>query len=787
MPLMASLCLASSAFAQDIITNVISPVASYQYCDAFGESTNTPVVSPVVSYQYYDSLSDLGTNSAIISPIVSYQYYEWPGSGILNLLSSPLVSYYYQPASSSGAFVLHGQVTDVHGAVLAGATVWAMVQLTPAAEATADGSGNYQMPSVGPGVYALWAWDSTHQTSIRAVTLNASTARQDFQLALLPAAPGVMQVSRQPTLAYTTGPMGSALLVFDGSQFSPITSQNVPPSDRMTIVLTHGWVQGTPDPAIMNTPFTLWPSNMAVQLRAEGVTSGMANIVAWDWRYAAMDPPPAPSDAVDHTPEQGVALGEALLGALGGGYSQPVHFLGHSLGTIVNAAAANYLHGDRTGSASQDVSPTPWSWSQTHMTLFDQAQIAELGGTQVLDDGLNPTALDAWNALYADYSTTLNWQAPLPVHCQWADNYVSVVGYSEPNAVNVWLQKGVGLLGPIAAHGYPIAWYGMSIANPTDGNNLLGFQQSYEYDLMAGLPLSGFPPANIELGSTYHQVPTSADELALEPVSSAMQPLGIGPDVVVQGAVGVVQVAGDVTADIEATAQQAGQDVSQGFNYVENVAAQGGQTVLNFLDSAVLRLTFQTSPTASSSSQFKGVTPQPPDNGTGGSNSVPMAWLPLAVPSGAVAMAFDFTVAGDPVDDTIVCGIGTNNLFSLQAKFVPTNGISASRLMDVSAWAGTTNELFFGLLGGTSTNCTVQVENIRFYSLQPPSLSVQVAGGSVVLTWPSTAGGYALESMPTLTGASWQAITNAPVLSADRYVMTNAVSGGSMFYRLRKQ
>jgi hypothetical protein len=79
------------------------------------------------------------------------------------------------------------------------------------------------------------------------------------------------------------------------------------------------------------------------------------------------------------------------------------------------------------------------------------------------------------------------------------------------------------------------------------------------------------------------------------------------------------------------------------------------------------------------------------------------------------------------------------------------------------------------------------VENIRFYSLQPPSLSVQVAGGSVVLTWPSTAGGYALESMPTLTGASWQAITNAPVLSADRYVMTNAVSGGSMFYRLRKQ
>jgi hypothetical protein len=695
-----------------------------------------------------------------------------------------VVSYYYQLAGGSGAFVLHGLVTDVHGVALAGATVSAMVLLTPAAQATTDGSGNYQMPSLGQGVYDLWAWDSTHQTSIRAVTLNASTAQQDFQLALLPSAPGVIQVNRQPTLAYTTGPMGSALMVLDGSQFSPITSQNVPPSDRMTIVLTHGWVQGTPDPAITTTPFTLWPASMAAQIRAAGITPGMANIVAWDWRYAAMDPPPAPSDAVDHTPEQGIALGEALLGALGAGYAKPVHFMGHSLGTIVNAAAANYLHGDRPASARQDVSPTPWSWSQTHMTLFDQAQIAEVGGKQVLDDGLDPTALDAWNALYTDYSTTLNWQPPLPVHCQWADNYVSVVGYSEPNAVNVWLQKGVGLVGVIDAHGYPMTWYGMSIANPTDGNNPLGFQQSYEYDQMAGLPLSGFPPPNVELGSTYHQVPTSADQLALEPVASVMQPFGIGPDVVVQGALGVVQVAGNVTAEIEATAQQAGQQVSQGFNYVENVAAQGGQTVVNFLDSAVLRLTFESSPTASPGPQFGGPSPRPLDDGSG---SAPMAWLPLAVASGAVAMAFDFTVAGDPVDDMIVCGIGTNNLFSLQAKFAPTNGVSASRLMDVSAWAGTTNEVFFGLLGGTSTNCTVQVENIRLYSLQPPSLSVQVAGGSVVLTWSSTTGGYALECTPTLITGSWQSITNAPVVSGNFYAMTNAVSGGSMFYRLRKQ
>jgi hypothetical protein len=164
-----------------------------------------------------------------------------------------------------------------------------------------------------------------------------------------------------------------------------------------------------------------------------------------------------------------------------------------------------------------------------------------------------------------------------------------------------------------------------------------------------------------------------------------------------------------------------------------------------------------------------------------------MVWVPVLIPSSAVVAAFDFTVAGDPVDDVIVCGIGTNNLFSIQAKFVPTNGISASRLIDVSAWAGTTNEIFFGVMGGTSTNCTVQVENIRFYSLQPPTLSVRVGGESVVLTWPANTGGYALECTPTLAGANWQTITNAPVISGSSYAMTNAVSGGSMFYRLRKQ
>ena len=41
--------------------------------------------------------------------------------------------------------------------------------------------------------------------------------------------------------------------------------------------------------------------------------------------------------------------------------------------------------------------------------------------------------------------------------------------------------------------------------------------------------------------------------------------------------------------------------------------------------------------------------------------------------------------------------------------------------------------------------------------------------------------------LPTLVEANWQTITNAPVVSGSVYAMANAVSGNSMFYRLRKQ
>ena len=305
---------------------------------------------------------------------------------------------------------VYGTVTDSSGTPLSGVVVSAAIYQVVQSSAETASDGTFTLSALPPGVYTLQANLANYAKSARALTLSVATAQQNFKLFPLPAAPGVVQTARQAPLAFTqppTGPMGSTLLIFDGTEFVPITQQNAPSQDEMTIVLTHGW---TRDPVCdVNTGIAGWPTDMARTLRANGVTPEQANIVGWDW-FQAADACPLPPQ--ENTPPQGVALGQALLATFGANYAQPIDFLGHSLGTMVNASAANYLHGD--GTAQQSVSPTPWSPSQTHMTLFDQAELSGVANEQVLFDGLtvdleNPVGvliyaaqvLQGWGAINA--------------------------------------------------------------------------------------------------------------------------------------------------------------------------------------------------------------------------------------------------------------------------------------------------------------------------------------------------------------------------------------------------
>jgi hypothetical protein len=67
------------------------------------------------------------------------------------------------------------------------------------------------------------------------------------------------------------------------------------------------------------------------------------------------------------------------------------------------------------------------------------------------------------------------------------------------------------------------------------------------------------------------------------------------------------------------------------------------------------------------------------------------------------------------------------------------------------------------------------------------SLSAELAGNQVIVSWPLLADAYKLESTGNVgTNASWQAWTNGVGVSDATFVATNGLGGGGLFFRLQK-
>ena len=71
-------------------------------------------------------------------------------------------------------------------------------------------------------------------------------------------------------------------------------------------------------------------------------------------------------------------------------------------------------------------------------------------------------------------------------------------------------------------------------------------------------------------------------------------------------------------------------------------------------------------------------------------------------------------------------------------------------------------------------------------SASPPALRIVLAAGQVILSWPTTASNYVLETTSALgEEASWAAKTNGITITGNDYLVTNDVSSAPAFFRLR--
>ena len=150
-------------------------------------------------------------------------------------------------------------------------------------------------------------------------------------------------------------------------------------------------------------------------------------------------------------------------------------------------------------------------------------------------------------------------------------------------------------------------------------------------------------------------------------------------------------------------------------------------------------------------------------------------------------MAFDFTVTGDPLDDRIACAVNGQNVFTLPAKFAAEGEVMSTDMMDVSAFAGQSIEVFFGLVGGTSPDCEVAIDGLRFITIPTPKVGIGFAGAGADVKWPAAASGWVLEATDSLDTPNWQPVPMTGV-TVEQGVATvpQPINAAARFYRLRR-
>lgn len=67
-----------------------------------------------------------------------------------------------------------------------------------------------------------------------------------------------------------------------------------------------------------------------------------------------------------------------------------------------------------------------------------------------------------------------------------------------------------------------------------------------------------------------------------------------------------------------------------------------------------------------------------------------------------------------------------------------------------------------------------------------PRLSVTRSGNNLVISWPASATGYALQATASLTNPSWSAVSATNTVVGSQETVTLPIGGGASFYRLKK-
>ena len=85
-----------------------------------------------------------------------------------------------------------------------------------------------------------------------------------------------------------------------------------------------------------------------------------------------------------------------------------------------------------------------------------------------------------------------------------------------------------------------------------------------------------------------------------------------------------------------------------------------------------------------------------------------------------------------------------------------------------------------------TTSAAVHFIAVKSSVVSQPSLKSSLVAGGILLSWPASASSYVLESSESLNPSAWLAVGASASTSGGQFVLTNATTKASQYFRLRK-